>query len=135
MRAELESMKNIAVCDTVVTIRSAANAAAEAQMDALAAEIVAKNKALWKKIRKILCRLPGRRIFLLNHVEEFDILKSRSLWMEEYHVCKNKSRYQTLAGELDKKYFCVMLGFCGDGLFSADQLEADEHSGWSVDNG
>ena len=42
MRAELESMKNIAVCDTVVTIRSAANAAAEAQMDALAAEIVAK---------------------------------------------------------------------------------------------
>ena len=42
MRAELEGMKNIAVCDTVVTIRSAANAAAEAQMDALAAEIVAK---------------------------------------------------------------------------------------------
>ena len=42
MRAELESMKNIAVCDTVVTIRSAANAAAEAQMDALAAEIVEK---------------------------------------------------------------------------------------------
>ena len=42
MRAELESMKNITVCDTVVTIRSAANAAAEAQMDALAAEIVAK---------------------------------------------------------------------------------------------
>ena len=30
--------------------------------------------------------------------------------------------------ELDKKYFFVMLGFCGDGLFSADQLEADEHS-------
>ena len=42
MRAELESMKNIAVCDTVVTIRSAANAAAEAQMDALAAEITEK---------------------------------------------------------------------------------------------
>ena len=42
MRAELESMKNITVCENVVTIRSAANAAAEAQMDALAAEIVAK---------------------------------------------------------------------------------------------
>ena len=40
--------------------------------------------------------------------------------------------------ELDKKYFFVMLGdagLCGDSLFSADQLEADEHSGWSVDNG
>ena len=42
MRAELESMKNITVCENVVTIRSAANAAAEAQMDALAAELVAK---------------------------------------------------------------------------------------------
>ncbi len=42
MRAELEGMKNITVCDNVVTIRSAANAAAEAQMDALAAEIVGK---------------------------------------------------------------------------------------------
>ena len=42
MRAELEGMKNITVCENVVTIRSAANAAAEAQMDALAAEIVAK---------------------------------------------------------------------------------------------
>lgn len=43
--------------------------------------------------------LPTARqgIFLLNHVEEFDILKSRSLWMEEYHVCRNKSGYQTLA--------------------------------------
>ena len=29
-------------CENVVTIRSAANAAAEAQMDALAAELVAK---------------------------------------------------------------------------------------------
>jgi len=35
-------MKTFAVCDPVVPIRSAANAAAEAQMDALAAEIVAK---------------------------------------------------------------------------------------------
>ena len=42
MRAELEGMKNIMVCENVVTIRSAANAAAEAQMDALADEIVAK---------------------------------------------------------------------------------------------
>lgn len=42
MRAELEGMKNITVCDNVVTIRSAASAAAEAQMDALAAEIVGK---------------------------------------------------------------------------------------------
>ena len=42
MRAELEGMKNITVCENVVTIRSAANVAAEAQMDALADEIVAK---------------------------------------------------------------------------------------------
>ena len=42
MRAELEGMKNITVCENVVTIRSAANAAAEAQMDALAAEITEK---------------------------------------------------------------------------------------------
>ena len=42
MRAELDGMKNITVCENVVTIRSAANAAAEAQMDALADEIVAK---------------------------------------------------------------------------------------------
>ena len=42
MRAELEGMKNITICENVVTIRSAANAAAEAQMDALADEIVAK---------------------------------------------------------------------------------------------
>lgn len=55
-----------------------------------------QNKALWKNTQD---PLPTARqgIFLLNHVEEFDILKSRSLWMEEYHVCKNKSRYQTLA--------------------------------------
>ena len=42
MRAELEGMKNITVCDAVVTIRSAANAAAEAQMDVLADELLAK---------------------------------------------------------------------------------------------
>ena len=42
MRAELEGMKSITICENVVTIRSAANAAAEAQMDALADEIVAK---------------------------------------------------------------------------------------------
>ena len=42
MRAELEGMKNMILCDNVVTIRSAANAAAEAQMDALADEILAK---------------------------------------------------------------------------------------------
>ena len=42
MRAELEGMKNITVCENVVTIRSAANAAAEAQMDALADEITEK---------------------------------------------------------------------------------------------
>ena len=42
MRAELDGMKNIIVCDAVVTIRSAANAAAEAQMDVLADELLAK---------------------------------------------------------------------------------------------
>ena len=31
--------------------------------------------------------------------------------MEEYHVCRNKSGYQTLAAGVDKKYFFVMLGF------------------------
>lgn len=42
MRAALDGMKNITVCDTVVSIRSAANAAAEAQMDSLASELLAK---------------------------------------------------------------------------------------------
>ncbi|MGN0707816.1 MAG: FprA family A-type flavoprotein [Faecalibacterium sp.] len=42
MRGMLESMKNITVCDAVVTLRSAANAASEAQMDTLAAELLAK---------------------------------------------------------------------------------------------
>ena len=40
MRAELDGMKNMTVCENVVTIRSAVNAASEAQMDALADEIV-----------------------------------------------------------------------------------------------
>ena len=39
MSAELGGMKNLTVCDTVVTIRSAANAAAEARMEELAEEI------------------------------------------------------------------------------------------------
>ena len=42
MRAELEGMKNITVCENVVTIRSAANDMAKAQMDALADELVLK---------------------------------------------------------------------------------------------
>ena len=42
MRAELEGMKNITLCDTVVTLRSAMNDASAAQMDALAAELLAK---------------------------------------------------------------------------------------------
>lgn len=40
MREELGRMKNITVCENVVTIRSAVNAAAEAQMDALAKELL-----------------------------------------------------------------------------------------------
>ena len=42
MRAELDGMKNITVCDTVVTLRSASNAAAEAQMDAMVEELLNK---------------------------------------------------------------------------------------------
>ena len=42
MRADLDAMKNLTVCDTTVTIRSAANAAAEAKMDELAEEILNK---------------------------------------------------------------------------------------------
>lgn len=42
MRAELETMKNITICEQVVTLRSAANAASEAQMDALVQELLAK---------------------------------------------------------------------------------------------
>ena len=47
---------------------------------------------------------------------------------EEYHVCKNKADIRHWLRELDKKYFFVMLGFAVMVLFSADQLEADEHS-------
>ena len=39
---ELDGMKNITVCDTVVTLRSASNAAAEAQMDAMVDELLSK---------------------------------------------------------------------------------------------
>lgn len=42
MRAELDGMKNITVCDTVVALRSASNAAAEAQMDAMVDELLSK---------------------------------------------------------------------------------------------
>lgn len=42
MKAELDGMKNMTVCENVVTIRSAVNAASEARMDALADEILAK---------------------------------------------------------------------------------------------
>ncbi|OLA25212.1 MAG: flavodoxin [Faecalibacterium sp. CAG:82-related_59_9] len=42
MRAELDGMKNMTVCDTVVTLRSASNAAAEAQMDAMVDELLSK---------------------------------------------------------------------------------------------
>ena len=42
MRAELEGMKNITLCENVVIIRSAMNDASAAQMDALAAELLAK---------------------------------------------------------------------------------------------
>ena len=62
MRAELESMKNITLCENVVTIRSAANAAAEAQMDALAAELVAKYrdiKSVERKHSRTFYKSPG----------------------------------------------------------------------------
>ena len=42
MRAELEGMKNMTLCDNVVTIRSAINADSEDRMDVLAAEIAAR---------------------------------------------------------------------------------------------
>ena len=42
MRAELDGMKNITVCENVVTIRSAVSAASEAQMEQLAEELIAK---------------------------------------------------------------------------------------------
>jgi hypothetical protein len=40
MRAVLDTMKDMTVCENVVTIRSALNAASEAQMDKLAEELV-----------------------------------------------------------------------------------------------
>lgn len=70
-----------------------------------------QNKALWKNTQD---PLPTARqgIFLLNHVEEFDILKSRSLWMERNIMfVKIKADIRHWLRELDKKYFCVMLGF------------------------
>lgn len=42
MRAQAEAMKGVTVCETVVTLRSAVNAAAEAQMDKLADELAAQ---------------------------------------------------------------------------------------------
>ena len=42
MRAKLEEMKDLRVCDAVVSLRSALSPASEAQMDALAAELCAK---------------------------------------------------------------------------------------------
>lgn len=48
----------------------------------------------------------------MNHVEEFDILKSRSLWMERNIMfVKIKADIRHWLRELDKKYFFVMLGF------------------------
>ena len=70
-----------------------------------------QNKALWKNTQD---PLPTARqgIFLLNHVEEFDILKSRSLWMERnITFVKIKADIRHWLRELDKKYFFVMLGF------------------------
>ena len=42
MRAKLEEMKDLRVCDAVVSLRSALSPASEAQMDALSAELCAK---------------------------------------------------------------------------------------------
>lgn len=42
MRAQVEAMKGVTICETVVTLRSAVNAAAEAQMDKLANELAAQ---------------------------------------------------------------------------------------------
>ena len=43
MRAELEGMKNIAICEQVVTLRSAAKCrCGKPQMDALVQELLAK---------------------------------------------------------------------------------------------
>lgn len=61
-----------------------------------------QNKALWKNTQD---PLPTARqgIFLLNHVEEFDILKSRSLWMERNIMfVKIKADIRHWLRELDK---------------------------------
>jgi hypothetical protein len=42
MRAKLEEMKDLRVCGTVVSLRSALSPASEAQMEALSAELCAK---------------------------------------------------------------------------------------------
>ena len=42
MRAKLEEMKDLRVCDTVVSLRSALSPANKAQMDALATELCAE---------------------------------------------------------------------------------------------
>ena len=42
MRAKLEEMKGLRVCDTVVPLRSALSPANKAQMDALATELCAE---------------------------------------------------------------------------------------------
>ena len=62
MRAELESMKNIAVCDTVVTPSAVLPMLLPKRRWMHWLQKSWQNKALWKK-RKILCRLPGRGFF------------------------------------------------------------------------
>ena len=42
MRAELEDMKDIRLCDTEVSLRGALNKTSETQMDALVAELCAE---------------------------------------------------------------------------------------------
>ena len=42
MRAKLEEMKDLRVCDTVVSLRSALSPANKAQQDALATELCAE---------------------------------------------------------------------------------------------
>ena len=42
MRARLEEMKDLRVCDAVVSLRSALSPASEAQMDALTTELCAE---------------------------------------------------------------------------------------------
>ena len=42
MRAELENMKDLRLCETEVSLRGALNQTSEAQMDALVAELCAE---------------------------------------------------------------------------------------------